>query len=108
MSMKKADSTKMTETNESGLLRADHVSMVYKKNKVQVLKDVSIDVKKGEIVALLGPNGCGKSTLIKCLTGILHPTVGKAYVMNMDSFKYQKKNQILYRCSVQSKTIFYC
>lgn len=91
MNMKKVYNMKMAETNESGLLKADHVSMVYKKNKVQVLKDVSIDVKKGEIVALLGPNGCGKSTLIKCLTGILRPTAGKAYVMNVDSFKHQRK-----------------
>jgi branched-chain amino acid transport system ATP-binding protein len=41
-----------------------------------VLKGISLDVKKGEIVALLGPNGAGKSTVIKTITGILRPQKG--------------------------------
>lgn len=90
MNMEKIDNLELLKVNDV-MLKADHLSMIYKKNKVHVLYDVSFDIKKGEIVALLGPNGCGKSTLIKCLTGILCPTSGKAYVMNIDSFKQQKK-----------------
>lgn len=88
--MEKIDNSGLLRDN-AGMLKADHLSMNYKKNKVQVLYDISFDIKKGEMVALLGPNGCGKSTLIKCLTGILRPTSGKAYVMNIDSFKHQKR-----------------
>ena len=42
-----------------------------------VLKDVSLDVKKGETVALIGVNGSGKSTLLKLMTKIIYPTKGK-------------------------------
>lgn len=44
---------------------------------VKVLHDVSIDVRDGETVVLLGSNGNGKSTLIKCITGIVEPTAGE-------------------------------
>jgi iron complex transport system ATP-binding protein len=49
-----------------------------------VLKGVSFDVAKGEFVGILGPNACGKSTLVKTLTGILRPTQGKIRVGGLD------------------------
>lgn len=42
-----------------------------------VLKDINIDIKKGETVALVGVNGSGKSTLLKLMTKIIYPTQGK-------------------------------
>jgi branched-chain amino acid transport system ATP-binding protein len=44
---------------------------------VRVLEDVTLDVRSGETVALLGTNGNGKSTLIKCVMGIVRPTSGR-------------------------------
>lgn len=44
---------------------------------VRVLNGVSLDVRRGETVALLGTNGNGKSTLIKCIMGILRPSAGR-------------------------------
>ena len=43
---------------------------------MRVLHDVSIAVNDGETVVLLGSNGNGKSTLIKCITGLVTPTAG--------------------------------
>ena len=43
---------------------------------VRVLEDVSLDVKAGETVVLLGTNGNGKSTLMKCIMGIVRPRAG--------------------------------
>jgi len=51
-----------------------------KKRVVQALKDVNLDVFVGENFGLLGPNGAGKTTLIKCLTTLLLPTSGTAWV----------------------------
>lgn len=45
-----------------------------------VLKNINLDIKKGETVALIGVNGSGKSTLLKLMTKIIYPTVGKIEV----------------------------
>ncbi len=47
---------------------------------VRVLHDVSIEVREGETVALLGTNGNGKSTLIKCLMGLVAPEAGEIFL----------------------------
>jgi ABC-2 type transport system ATP-binding protein len=47
----------------------------------RAVKGVSFSIRKGEIVALLGENGSGKSTMIKLLTGILHPDSGSANIL---------------------------
>ncbi|MEV6963943.1 heme ABC exporter ATP-binding protein CcmA [Hamadaea sp. NPDC051192] len=46
-----------------------------------VVKDVSFGVAPGEVVALLGVNGAGKSTILRCLTGLLSPTAGEIEVL---------------------------
>ncbi len=50
----------------------------------QALKDVNLDIKRGEIFALLGPNGAGKTTLINVVCGIVKPTSGTAMVNGHD------------------------
>ena len=55
----------------------------FKKNyhkEFYALNDVSFEIKKGEIVGVIGKNGCGKSTLLKIITGVLTPTTGKVMV----------------------------
>ena len=51
---------------------------------IQALKGISLDVKQGEIVALLGANGAGKSTTIMTITGILKPSKGKIEFLGQD------------------------
>lgn len=50
-----------------------------------VLDDVSISIKKGDFVGILGHNGSGKSTLARQLTALLQPTDGAVFIKNMDS-----------------------
>jgi ABC-2 type transport system ATP-binding protein len=57
------------------VISVSHLSKTYK-GGFQALKDVSLDIDKGEIFALLGPNGAGKTTLISIVCGIVNPTGG--------------------------------
>ena len=75
------------------VLEIDGVSAGY--DKVQVLRDVSFGVHDGEIVALLGPNGCGKTTLLRVIGKLLEPTAGTARlegrdVLRMDQAEFSR------------------
>jgi len=54
---------------------------------LEALKDVNLDIHKGEIFALLGPNGAGKTTLIGCVTGLVNATSGEITVNGHDIIK---------------------
>ncbi|KAA0895260.1 ABC transporter ATP-binding protein [Oryzomonas rubra] len=49
--------------------------------RVEALRDLTLSIAQGEIFGFLGPNGAGKSTTIKCLMGLIRPTVGTATIM---------------------------
>jgi iron complex transport system ATP-binding protein len=57
------------------MLRAENIHFAY--DRATVLDGVSLHIRRGEVVSLLGPNGTGKSTLIKILTGLVAPQKGR-------------------------------
>lgn len=59
------------------MITIEHLKKTFKKNKVEAVKDVSLEVRNGEIFALLGPNGAGKTTSMRMLSTLLKPTAGK-------------------------------
>jgi simple sugar transport system ATP-binding protein len=63
-------------------IEADHVSKYF--GSVIALKDISMDVKAGEVMCLLGDNGAGKSTLIKLLSGVFQPDEGELRIRGED------------------------
>ena len=68
------------------------------KKPVEVLKGIDLDIKQGEFVAVLGHNGCGKSTLAKHLNAILLPTEGTVTVDGIDT-KDEKRIFDLRQCA---------
>jgi putative ABC transport system ATP-binding protein len=72
----------MTENAAQTILRADDLKMIYRVGKVEThaLRGVSLDVKKGEFIAIMGQSGCGKSTLLHLLGGLQTPTSGKIMI----------------------------
>ncbi len=76
------------EVQEQVVLRTCSLSHSYEKKEKKALSDVSFDVKKGEIVAVIGHSGSGKTTLISHLNGILRPLEGKVEVWDESEKKY--------------------
>ena len=66
----------MSET----ILKVDKLTKKF--GGLTALNNVSFDVKRGEIVGIIGPNGSGKTTLINCITGFLKPSSGEVYFKN--------------------------
>jgi len=60
------------------------VSLSKKFNEKEALRDLNLNIKKGEFYCLLGPNGAGKTTTLKLLTGLLKPTQGEIYIGGID------------------------
>ena len=66
---------------EAGLVAAMRSLVKRKTRDVQAVNEISFTVGEGEIVGFLGPNGAGKTTTLKMLSGLLHPTGGRAAVL---------------------------
>ena len=71
------------------MIRVENVSKQF--NKTRALKNVSLEVNKGDIISLIGPSGSGKSTLLRCIHGLEHVDSGKIYMddewMSLDDEK---------------------
>lgn len=65
------------------MIRIEHISKKFK--DLEVLKDISLEIAKGEVVAIIGPSGSGKSTLLRCINLLETPTSGKVYIDNIDT-----------------------
>jgi ABC-2 type transport system ATP-binding protein len=66
---------------EGGLGAAMRSFVRRKYRDVQAVREVSFEIRRGEIVGFLGPNGAGKTTTLKMLSGLLHPSAGDAHVL---------------------------
>jgi ABC-2 type transport system ATP-binding protein len=76
------------------------LSKVYRdfwgRQKVRALKALDLEIRRGEIFGLLGPNGSGKTTTMKLLLGLLFPTSGQALVFGKDATEVTKNERIGY------------
>ena len=68
-------------TEDDVIIHLDHVGKSFPKpdgGTLMVLDDINIDIRVGEVVAILGRSGCGKSTLLRIIAGLIAPTSGVA------------------------------
>ena len=73
-------------------MKVEHITKKF--NDLVAVNDVSLEIKKGEIVSLIGPSGSGKSTVLRCIIGLEKPEEGKIFIdgqeFNEDSENYSQ------------------
>ena len=81
------------------MLKVEHLTKSYQTGSqvYPVLKDISLEVEKGEFLSIVGTSGSGKSTLLHMLGGLDRPTSGKVYVDGKDIFKLKDEELTIFR-----------
>ncbi len=81
------------------ILRVENLVKTYGKgeNKVKAVDDISFSVEKGELVAIVGASGSGKSTILHLLGGVDRPTSGKVYIDGKDIYSLSNDNLAIFR-----------
>lgn len=75
-------------------IELENVSFSY--GTAPVLENLSFSIKKGEYLGIIGPNGGGKTTLVKIILGLLHPTSGVVKLFGVDHHDFKEKYRIGY------------
>jgi putative ABC transport system ATP-binding protein len=83
------------------IIQARAVSKTYQTGQttIQALREVDLDITKGEMVAVMGPSGCGKTTLLNCLSGLDTVDGGTIVLEGSDLAKMSDKQRTAYRAS---------
>lgn len=91
---------KPLDMSNDAVIEIRNLSKVYRdfwgRKKVQAVKSLSMDVKRGEVFGLLGPNGSGKTTTMKMLLGLLFPTSGEMTILGKPASDVSKNERIGY------------
>ena len=88
----------------STIIEIDEVNKVFATGE-HAVKDLSLNIKEGEIIALLGPNGAGKTTLISMICGIVSPSSGKIKVNGLDVIDDYRKTRSMIGLVPQELTL---
>lgn len=80
------------------IVRINELSLTYQseEGEIEALRDISFDVRQGEIVSVIGPSGCGKSTLLSILAGLLKPSGGEAVIEGGGTVGYMLQRDSLF------------
>ena len=74
--------------NEKIIIEIENISKTYG-NKI-ILKNINLKIKKGEFITVIGRSGCGKTTFLKLINGLIQPDEGNVYIEGNDISKIDK------------------
>lgn len=88
-------------------IKIDNLSFGYVRGNQNVLKNISIEIPKGSVCLLLGLNGCGKTTLIKNIAGLLKPFEGSVFVDSNDvqAMNITKRSKVISYVSQRNENL---
>lgn len=100
------------------IIKVENLSFTYPPGK-EALRDINLVVNEGDFLIISGANGCGKTTFLKCLNGLLKPTQGKVYFKGQDTanlrpqelfsnigYSFQDPNDQLFAATVRQDVAF--
>jgi energy-coupling factor transport system ATP-binding protein len=109
---------KLLDGKPEALVSFDHVYFYYESG-IDVLRDINLDIRRGDVIAILGSNGAGKTTLVKHAIGLLKPKVGQVVVNGKDThdisvaeiaktlgYVFQSPSHMLFAPTVQEELEF--
>lgn len=91
------------DINYSKGINISNVSFKYPNSNIYALENISLNIKNGETIAIVGENGAGKTTLVKIISGILLPTMGDVLINDTSISAYSKKSRFKYVSGVVQK-----
>lgn len=71
-----------TQNNGSPVIELEHVTVQYERRRPPVLHDISLSIDRGDFIAISGPNGGGKTTLLRIILRLLRPTSGRVLYLD--------------------------
>ncbi len=99
-----AKAGKPAQADDAEIISISHLSKTYDSG-YRALKDINLQIRKGEIFALLGPNGAGKTTLISIICGIVRPSGGQVLVGGYDIVRQYRRTRAMIGLVPQELTV---
>ena len=63
------------------MIRVEHLGKTFKN---EILRDINVEINRGDVISIIGPSGCGKSTFLRCLNMLETPTCGRIYLDDVE------------------------
>jgi NitT/TauT family transport system ATP-binding protein len=93
----------VVQTATECLITLKSVSKSYQQpngQKISILEPINLELRSGEIVALLDPSGSGKSTLMRMITGLIPPSIGQVFYHNRPLVGLNPGIAIVFQCGI--------
>ena len=114
---KENDKGNINNLNIENNIVFENVSFLYSNNNSPVIKNINLEIKAGEFIALVGMSGCGKSTLVNLIPRLYNPSSGKIKIDNIDTMdltlnalrknmSYVGQDTILFNDTVKNNIIY--